>query len=82
MLTLFKVYMGVLTDRLRKEVEGKGIIRGKLVLEKEWEGMDNIYVINYLVNRQLGKRGRNLVALFVDLKAAFGSIDRGNDYWK
>jgi len=32
-------------------------------------------VINYLINRQLGK-GKGVTALFVDLKAAFDSIDR------
>jgi len=37
--------------------------------------MDNIYVINYLINRQLGN-GKGTTALFVDLKAAFDSIDR------
>lgn len=38
--------------------------------------IDNIYVINYLVNRQLVKKGKSLVALFVDLKAAFDSVDK------
>jgi len=37
--------------------------------------MDNICVINYLMNRQLG-RGKGMTALFVDLKATFDSIDR------
>lgn len=37
--------------------------------------IDNIYVINYLVNRQLVKK-KSLVALFVDLKAAFDSVDK------
>lgn len=39
--------------------------------------MDNIYVLNYLINRQINKTGGKLVAFFVDLKAAFDSIDRG-----
>jgi hypothetical protein len=39
--------------------------------------MDNIYVLNYLINRQLGKRGGKVVALFVDVRAAFDSVDRG-----
>jgi len=37
---------------------------------------DSIYVINYLINRQLERKGGKLVALFVDLKAAFDSVDR------
>jgi len=38
--------------------------------------IDNIYVLNYLVERQL-KRGGKVVATFVDLKTAFDSVDRG-----
>lgn len=45
-------------------------------LEKKMGTMDNIYVINYLINKRLGIRGGKLVALFVDLKAAFDSVDR------
>lgn len=41
------------------------------------EAIDNIYVINYLMNRQLGEKRRKLILLFVDLKAAFDSVDRG-----
>lgn len=37
--------------------------------------VDNIYVLNYLINREIGKdKGKML--LFVDLKAAFDSVDR------
>lgn len=38
--------------------------------------MDNIYVFNYLVQRQIVEPKRRLVSLFVDLKAAFNSVDR------
>lgn len=57
MSTLYKVYMGVLAKRLREEVEGKGIIpENQTEFRKGLETIDNIYVINYLVNRQLGKK--------------------------
>lgn len=29
------------------------------------------------MNRQIGRKGGKLVAMFVDLKAAFDSVDRG-----
>ncbi|XP_046145802.1 uncharacterized protein LOC123989168 [Osmia bicornis bicornis] len=38
--------------------------------------MDNIYVLNYLINRQLAKKGGKMLVLFVDMKAAFDSVDR------
>lgn len=36
---------------------------------------DNVYVFNYLINKQLGK-GKKLVVIFVDLKAIFDTVDR------
>lgn len=39
--------------------------------------IDNIYVLNMLINRQLNRKGGKMVALFVDMKAAFYSVDRG-----
>jgi len=39
--------------------------------------LDNVYALNYLVNRQTERKERKLVALFIDLKAAFDSMDGG-----
>lgn len=39
--------------------------------------IDNVYVLNYVVNKQIGRVGGNMVVLFVDLRAAFNSVDRG-----
>lgn len=44
---------------------------------KGMETLDNIYVLNYIGNRQLDRRKGKLVALFVDLKAAFDTVDKG-----
>lgn len=38
--------------------------------------IDNIYVLNYLINKRISRKGRKLIAFFVDLKAAFDSVDR------
>lgn len=38
--------------------------------------IDNIYVLNHLVNKQLNREKGKLVAIFVDLRAAFDSVDR------
>jgi len=43
---------------------------------KEKGTMDNIYVINYLANRKIGKVSECLIVMFVDLKATFDSVDR------
>lgn len=36
----------------------------------------NIYVLNYLLNRQISKKGGLLVLFFANLRAAFDSVDR------
>lgn len=74
--TLYKIYAAVLAERLREEVEGKVIILPNQTGFKSGMGtIDNIYIINYLINRQLEKKEGKLVALFVDLRAAFDSVD-------
>lgn len=38
--------------------------------------IDNIYTSNYVVKRKITKRNK-IVRMFVDMKTAFDSIDRG-----
>jgi len=38
--------------------------------------MDQCYALNYLINRQLGREKGEMIVLFIDLKAAFDSVDR------
>jgi len=52
---------------LRKEVEKKKImLQNQTGFSKRLGTMENVYVLNYLINRQLGKKKRMLVTLFVD----------------
>lgn len=39
------------------------------------EMIDNVYVLNYLINRQIERKGK-LILVFMDLRAAFNSVDR------
>ena len=39
--------------------------------------VDSVYVMNYLINRQVERKGGRLIVMFVDMKAAFDSVDRG-----
>ena len=38
--------------------------------------MDNIHTLNYLVNRNLGRKNEKLIAVFVDFKATYDSVNR------
>jgi len=54
MSTLYKVYMSVLAERLREEVKAKRVVpHNQTGFKKEMGIIYNIYVLNYLVNRQL-----------------------------
>lgn len=75
--TTYKIYTSILAKRLREEVERKAILPlNQTGFRREMDTMDNIYVLNYLINRQveIGKEG--MVIMFVDMEAAFDSVNR------
>lgn len=77
MIAMYKMYTGVLTARLMKEVEEKGTIPPNQVgFKKGLRTMDNIYILNYVINRQVKRKGGKLKALLIDFKAVFDSVDR------
>jgi len=77
MSSIYKIYTTILAERLKEEVERRGIIPSNQIGFRKGMGtIDRIYTLNYIVNKQLGKEKRGLVALFIDLKAAFDSLDR------
>lgn len=74
----YKVYAMVLGERLEREVEEGGKVpQNQTGFRKGMGTIDNIYVLNHLVNKQLSREKGKLVAFFVDLRAAFDSVDRG-----
>jgi len=75
MPTLYKMYTAALAERL-KDVKGKRLIPpNQAGFRKGMGTLDNIYVLNFLINRQVRKKRK--LTLFVNLKAAFDSVDRG-----
>lgn len=58
-------------------MEEKGFIpQNQTGFKKGLGTLDNIFVLNYLFNKQMNRKGEKLVALFVDLRAAFDFVDR------
>lgn len=39
--------------------------------------MENVYVLNYIVNRQIRKERGKMVTIFIDLRAASDMVDKG-----
>lgn len=73
----YKMYATMLTERLREEVEEKGLLpSSQMEFRKGLGTIHNIYVLNYLINKYINSRKGKMVVLFVDLKAAFDSVDR------
>lgn len=74
--TIYEMYVAVLAERLREEVERKHMIpHNQTGFRNGMSTIDNIYVLNYLIGRRIGREGR-MVAMFVDLRAAFNSVDK------
>lgn len=62
---------------MREQIEKKKIIPDNQT-EFRKGTIDNIFTINYLVNRCMYRKERGeMIALFVDLKEAFDSVDKG-----
>lgn len=73
----YKVYTAVLTERLREDVESKTILPPSQTGFKRWMGtIDQIFVLNYLINKRVAERSRRMVVMFIDTKVAFDSVDR------
>ena len=78
----YKIYVEVLRKRLEDQVEEKeSTPHNQTGFRKGMGTVDNIFVLNYLVNRNLSQKKGKLIVLFVDFKAAFDSVNR-NILWK
>lgn len=67
MSSLYKVYAMILAERLKKDIENKRIIPDNEAGFRSNKGtINNIFLLNYLVNRCIGRKGGKLIALFVD----------------
>lgn len=58
MTTLYKIYAGVLANRLREETEREEMIPPNQTRFRRGMGtIDNIYVLNYMINKQIKREG-------------------------
>lgn len=75
--TAYKIYTSILPEGLREEVGQKAILpSNQTEFRRGMVTMDNIYVLNYLINRQVMRGKKRMVIIFVDLKAAFDLVNR------
>lgn len=75
--TAYKIYATLLTEKLLSEVEDKNIVPDNQAgFRKGRSTVDNIYILNYAVQKEISKEQGKLYALFADLKAAFDIVNR------
>ncbi|XP_043583227.1 golgin subfamily A member 6-like protein 22 [Bombus pyrosoma] len=73
--TAYKIYAGILDERLKAEVETKleerqfGFRKGRGVT-------DAVFVISHIIDKQLSRERGKLFACFADLRAAFDRLNR------
>lgn len=71
----YKIYASILNEKLIKAVDNKlhetqfGFRIGRGV-------MDAVYVLNYIINKELSKKEGKIFVFFANLKVAFDKIDR------
>ena len=54
----YKIYAGILDERVKKDIEGR-LAEGQFGFREGRGAIDAIYVLNYLVNKELStKRGK------------------------
>lgn len=75
--TAYKIYAMIIEERLKQEIEkGKILPDTQAGFRKNRSTMDNIYILNYAIKKEINKKGRKVYAFFADLKAAFDIINR------
>lgn len=75
--TVYKVYKGILEKRVRKDVEKMGLLpESQAGFRRVRKTIDNIYVLNYLISREIAKKKGKMIVLYVYFKAALYSVDR------
>lgn len=75
MNTAYKMYANILNDKLMRGVKDK-LQETQFGFREGRGAIDAIYVLNYIVNKELGRKGGKIFAFFADLKTAFDRINR------
>ena len=74
--TGYKVYAGILYERIVKDGEEKGVCSETQAEFRKGRGiLDNTSILKHIMGRRIAE-GKKLYACFIDLKAAFDNTDR------
>lgn len=73
--TAYKIYASILNGRLKKKAEGR-LSENQFGFREGRGAINAVYVLNHVINKEVGKTGGKIFTFFTDLKAAFNKIDR------
>jgi len=73
--TAYKIYVSILNEKLMGEVDNK-LQETQFGFRAGRGAIDEIYVLNYAINKELSRKEGKIFAFFADLKTAFDKIDR------
>lgn len=71
----YKIYAGILDERLKAEIETK-LEESQFGFRKGRGVTDAVFVINHIIDKQLSREKGKLYACFADLRAAFDRLNR------
>jgi len=75
--TAYKIYVAILTKRLREEIEEKGSLPETQTGFRLGRGtMDNVRILQQVINKEISKKKGKVYGFFLDLKATFDKMDR------
>jgi len=73
-----KIYTSILNNRLVFWANAYDkLVEAQAGFRKDYTTLDNIFVLQSMIQRYLGKKRGKLYALFVDFRKAFDLVDRG-----
>lgn len=75
MNTAYKIYANILNEKLMGKVDSK-FQESQFGFRTGGGTIYAVYVLNYIINKELSEKRGKIFAFFADLKAAFDKIDR------
>lgn len=74
--TAYKIYVSILENRLKIQIEGKDLLPDAQAGFRKGRVQWTIYILKHTTDKELQQKGGKVYEFFVDLKAAFDNLNR------
>lgn len=73
----YKIFARIIEEKLRREIEKMEILpETQAGFRKKRSGIDNIYILKTVAEKEINKKKGKFYVFFADLKAAFDNVNR------